>query len=198
VIRSIVVALVLVTAPILVHAQEGSPGAERKWSVSTGIGFASSIGAFSTPSPFFFPFFRPAVISPSQSGFLWQLDGQYRVTPEISVGGFLQVAPFTGGTLFSIAADGRYHFGFLRSQSNEFLSKLTPYAGVGFGLGHVGSDFGDVSDNAALFSFIAGIEYDVTDQVALTSDMRFNVLAGELFGDSFYYSWQIVGARLRF
>jgi hypothetical protein len=195
VIRSIVLALFLVTTPLLAGAQEGSPGAEHKFSVSTGIGFASSLGEYGAPAPFFFPFTRSFL--PSQSGFLWQVDAQYRVAPAVSIGGFMQVSPFTGGTLFSIAADGRYHFD-LGAQSNEALSKLTPYAGVGFGLSHVGSDFGDASDNAALFSFIVGVEYDVTDHVAVTSDMRFNVLAGELFGDSFYYSWQMVGARYRF
>jgi len=182
VIRSIVIALMLVIAPIAAQAQSGNPGADHKWSVGTGIGFASSIG----------------VNRFSQSGFLWQLDGQYRLTDAFSIGGFMQVAPVTGGTVFSIAADGRYHFGFLRSQSNDFFNKLTPYVGFGFGLAHFGSDFSFYSDNGALFSFIAGMEYDLTDHVALTSDMRFNAIAGNSSGDSFYYSWQLIGARYRF
>ncbi len=41
-------------------------------------------------------------------------------------------------------------------------------------------------------------QYEVTDQIAMTSDMRVNVLAGDIFGDSFYYSWQLIGARYRF
>jgi hypothetical protein len=192
VIRSILASLILVIAPSLALAQSGNPGAEHKWSVGTGIGFASSIG-------------EPV----SQSGFLWQLDGQYRITDAFSAGLFMQVIPVTGATIFSLAADSRYHFDFLHSQSNEFLSKLTPYAGFGFGLYHASYDFPwwtgrwwwwgqDVSDNGALFSFIVGLEYDITDHVALTSDMRFNVIAGNDSPDSFYYSWQLIGARYRF
>jgi len=194
VIRSIVVALILVlsaaVSPIVAHAQAGSPGADHRWSVGTGIGFASSIGG-GGPSILGFRF-------PSQSGFLWQLDGQFRIMDPISVGLFMQVVPVTGGTVFSFAADGRYHFGFLHEQSNEILSRLTPYAGFGFGLAHFGADFVNVSANGALFSFIFGIEYDVTDHIAITSDMRFNAVAGNDSGDSFYYSWQLVGARYRF
>lgn len=181
-IRSLLLVLLLVSAPILAQAQEGSPAAEHKWSVSTGLGFASSIGS------------GPV----TQSGFNWQADGQYRLLDNISVGLYMQVVPFTGGTLFSFAPDARYHFGFLRENSNEFVSKLTPYAGLGMGLAHVGSDFGNASANSFLLAFIVGMEYDLTDKIALTSDMRFNIVAPTLVGDRFYYSWQLIGARYRF
>jgi opacity protein-like surface antigen len=181
VIRSVLLALIVVLAPLAAQAQGSNPGAEHKWSVGTGIGFGSSIGS----GPF------------SQSGFLWQLDGQYRVTDPLSVGLYLQVVPVDGGTIFTFAADGRYHFD-LSSQSNDFVSRLSPYLGFGFGLAHAGSDFSNASDNGALFAFIAGIEYDINDHVALASDMRFNLVAGNDTNDTFFYTWQIVGARYRF
>jgi opacity protein-like surface antigen len=183
-IRSLLLVLILVAAPVLAQAQEGSPGAEHKWSVGTGLGFAASIGS----GPL------------SQSGFNWQLDGQYRITDSISAGIWMQVVPVTLATVFAMAGDARYHFGFLRGNSNEFVSKLTPYAGAGMGLWHIGADVGNLSDNAFLFSMIAGMEYDLTDHFALTSDMRFNILGGTApaINDSFYFSWQIIGARYRF
>ena len=99
----------------------------------------------------------------------------------------------------------RYHFNFLHSQSNSVISKLTPYAGLGMGLWHVGGDLGnfgtvDFSDNAFLFSMIFGIEYDLSEHVALTSDMRFNILGGTApqIDDHFNYTWQIAGVRYRF
>jgi len=184
VIRSLFLVLILVTAPIVAQAQSGSPGAERKWSVSSGIGFASSIG----PGAF------------SQSGFNWQLDGQYRVTDSVSVGVFMQVVPVTLASVFSFGGNANYSFDFLHGNSNDFVSKLTPYAGAGMGLFHIGADVGNFSDNAFLFAMIGGIEYDLNEQIALTSEMRFNILGGTspAFNDSFYYSWQLIGARFRF
>lgn len=183
-IRSILLSVVILAAPFFAQAQEGSPAAEHKWSVGTGIGFASSIGS----GPL------------SQSGFNWQLDGQYRITPSISAGVWMQVVPVTGATVFSMSGQGLYHFGFLRDSSNEFASKLTPYAGIGIGLWHLGLDVGALSDNAFLFQMIGGIEYELTERVGLTSEMRFNILGGTApaVDDSFYFSWQLIGARYRF
>ena len=173
-IRSLLLVLALVSAPLLAQAQADTPAAEHKLSVSTGLGFMSSIGSGSF----------------SQSAFLWQADFQYFLTEAISAGAFMQVAPADGLTIFNFAADARYHF--------KAADKLNPYAGFGFGLAHAGADVGNASANGALFSFIAGIEYDLMEQVALTSDMRFNLVAGDSFADTFLFTWQIVGARFRF
>ena len=173
-IRSLFAALILVASPLAAHA-EAMPAAEaHPFSVSTGLGFMSSIGSGSF----------------STSGFLWQADAQYFFTPNVAGGVFMQVVPFDGGTIFNLALDGRYYF--------PVADKLAAYGGVGFGLAHVGSDFGGFSDNGALFSFIVGAEYDIMEQVALTSDMRFNAIAGNSSTDSFLFSWQIIGARFRF
>lgn len=203
-IRTILVALILATVPLLAQAQTSkSPGAEHKWSVGTGIGFVSSVGSGSN----------------SQSGFLWQLDGQYRLTDAFSAGLFLQVAPISGvnfgtfgtqggGTLVSFAGDARYHFD-LSSQSNDVVRKLTPYAGLGMGFTHFGFTQPFLQDQTAfLFSMIFGIEYDLNEHIALTSDMRFNILGGTsaipvtafytIPQDHFYYSWQVAGIRYRF
>lgn len=170
-IRTFAVVSIFITAPLLAHAQARSPGAEHKFSVGTGIGFAADFGI--------------------QTGFNWQLDAQYRVTDDVSVGGWMQVVPLTGVTLFSMEGDARYHFDVLRSNNNAVLSKVTPYAGLGMGFAHAGGAAG----TAFLFSFIGGLEYDVNDHVAITSDMRLNLTS---FNDVFYFSWQVIGARYRF
>ena len=54
---------------------------------------------------------------------------------------------------------------------------------------------GGPAGTAFLFSFIGGLEYDISDRVALTSDMRLNLTS---FNDPFYFSWQVLGARYRF
>lgn len=179
VLLALLVLLVLLAAPTLAAAQEGSPGAAKKWSASTGIGFAADVV--------------------TQSGFLWQVDAQYRMQPSFSLGATMQVIPVTGGTAFNLTGDARYHFGVLRTNSNEVVKKLTPYVGVGMGLGHLGPDSSAIpGQQTFLLSLIAGLEYDLTNEVALTSDMRFNIATIDLFGDNFQFSWQMVGVRYRF
>lgn len=182
-IRSILLALVLLlSTSSMATAQEGSPGAERKWSVSTGLGFASSVG----------------VGRLSQSGFNWQIDAQYRITDSIAAGLMMQVIPVTGATVFAMVPEVIYYFGFLQNNSNEFVSNLVPYAGVGLGLSHVGADFGPFSDNALIVPLIVGVEYNINEHFAATSDMRFNIIGGSIVNEHFYYSWQIAGIRYRF
>ncbi len=197
-IRSLLVALILIGMPLIAQAQKAgsNPGVDHRLSVSTGVGFASSVGTGSVDT----------------SGFLWQFDGQYRATDNISAGFFMQVIPFEifprgvsfDATVFTFAGDARYHLNVLHSQSNGFLSKLTPYAGLGMGLWHVGGSVAntplDFTDNAFLFSMLVGIEYDLNEHIALTSDMRFNILGGTApqIDDHFNYTWQLVGVRYRF
>lgn len=190
-IRSILLTLILVTLPVFAHAQEGTPGAEHKWSVGTGLGFASSIGAGRL----------------SQSGFNWQLDGQYRITDSFSAGMMMQVIPVTGATVFSMTWDGRYHLGMLTDNSNDIVSKIVPFAGAGIGFTHVGFTSApgvpSVGANAFLFSMILGTDYNFTEHIAATSEMRFNITGGfptvaGVAQEHFYFSWQIVGIRYRF
>ena len=182
VIRLIVLSLLLLCVPVFAQAEEGGVDSDHKWSVSTGFGFGSSIG--------------PECCT--ESGFNWQLGAQYRLMENVSVGGSMQVVPFTGGSVFTMGGDARYHLTQLESNSNQILSKLRPYVGLGMGLYHEGLD-NDVSDNAFMFSMIAGLEYGLTEKISLTSDMRFNILGGlDTRDDHFFFTWQMVGARYHF
>jgi opacity protein-like surface antigen len=173
VIRSLLIILAIITAPLLAvaqsHEKASNPGADHPFSISTGIGFASSVFTL--------------------TGFNWQLDAQYRLNDNVSVGGWMQVVSVPGAAIFSMTGDTRYHFDFLHSKGDGFLSKLTPYAGAGMGFSTAGGF------SAFLFSMIGGLEYDLNERLALTSDMRFNILSGP---DSFNFSWQMIGARYRF
>ena len=190
-IRTMLLALILISAPLAALAQddtEGSnPGAENKLSIGTGIGFATPIAhAFNS----------------GQTGFEWQLDVMYRITKAIAVGAWMQVVPVDQFVGFSLTGEARYHFNFLQSRKG-FLGKLTPYVGGGIGLYHVGGPNGNASYDGLLFSFPVGIEFDLTDRIALTNEMRFNFMAAAnkpAIGrsDTFYYSWQMIGARFRF
>ena len=194
-IRTMLLALILISAPLAALAQDdtkgSNPGAEHKLSIGTGIGFATPI-AHST------------VLDRGQTGFEWQLDVMYRITKAIAVGAWMQVVPVDHFVGFSLTGEARYHFNFLQSRKG-FLGKLTPYVGGGIGLYHVGGPDGDRSYDGLLFSFPVGIEFDLTDRIALTNEMRFNFMAaanknipGDRLSDTFYYSWQMIGARFRF
>ena len=189
-IRTMLLALILISAPLAALAQDdtkgSNPGAEHKLSIGTGIGFATPI-AHST------------VLDRGQTGFEWQLV-MYRITKAIAVGAWMQVVPVNNFVGFSLTGEARYHFNFLQSRKG-FLGKLTPYVGGGIGLYHVGGPSGFFSYDGLLFSFPVGIEFDLTDRIALTNEMRFNFMAAANkagLSDTFYYSWQMIGARFRF
>jgi opacity protein-like surface antigen len=171
-IRHALVILAILLSPMALHAQESS-GDENRLSVGGGIGFASSIG--------------------NTSAFLLQLDMLYRVTDHLSFGPMFQVAPQSFGSIISMSLDSKYGFD-LSHLDDDLLSKLTPYLGAGLGFTHF---TGGPGDTGFLISLITGLEYDVSDQVALTSEMRFNIVPGDYF-DTFYFSWQMVGVRIRF
>ncbi|MDG2051095.1 MAG: outer membrane beta-barrel protein [Myxococcota bacterium] len=182
-------ALILISAPLAALAQDdtkgSNPGAEHKLSIGTGIGFATPIAHIGNNG---------------QTGFEWQLDVMYRITDSIAVGAWMQVIPVNNFVGFSLAGEARYHFNFLQSRKG-FLGKLTPYAGGGIGLYHVGGRTGASSYDGFLFTFPVGIEFDLTEHIALTNEMRFNFMAGANkagLSDTFYYSWQMLGARYRF
>ena len=193
-IRTMLLALILISAPLAALAQDdtkgSNPGAEHKLSIGTGIGFATPIAHINPP------------VDNGQTGFEWQLDIMYRITKSIAVGAWMQVVPVNNFVGFSLTGEARYHFNFLQSRKG-FLGKLTPYVGGGIGLYHVGGRTGASSYDGLLFSFPVGIEFDLTERIALTNEMRFNFMAaankpGTGLSDTFYYSWQMLGARFRF
>ena len=110
----------------------------------------------------------------------------------------MQVVPITGGTVFNMAGNGRYYFGFLRDNSNDFIGNLSPYVGAGIGFSNFsGTSIGPIriipGGTEFLFTMNLGLEYDLTDRIGLNSDMRFNINSGP---DNFHFTWQLIGARL--
>ena len=190
--RTMILVLALISAPFVSFAEDGdpssNPGAENKLSIGTGIGFATPIA-------------HNNATNNGETGFEWQLDIMYRLTDSLSVGAWMQVVPVNNFVGFSLTGEARYHFNFLQGRKG-ILGKLTPYAGGGIGLYHVGGPSSAFSYDGFLMSFPVGIEFDLSDHIALTNEMRFNFMAGAnklgLYSDTFYYSWQMLGVRYRF
>ena len=166
---TIVVAL-LWAAPGFAQSTE-SEGDEGHWSIGAGMGF--------TASP---------------ETFLMNFEAEYHFTDHLSVGPALHVGVASGGTIVSPFANVRYRFGPLPFD-NDFLKKFRPHIQGGLGLTYY--SFGP-GDTGMLLNFGGGLEYMVSDDFALGSRMLFNVLPVDAGGDNFYWSWEIIGARIRF
>ncbi len=152
------------------------PAEDRRLSVQAGLGFTADPDAF-----------------------LLEFEGDYRLGQGLSVGALLQLGLDDDFTLVSPAGYLRYSFDL--SHLGSELGRVTPYVQAGLGLTHIEIDgpvVGDDDDTGFLMNFGFGVEAPLTDSVSLGSKMLFNFLPDEVFGESFYFSWQVAGIRVRF
>ena len=134
-----------------------------------------------------------AIADPGQ--FLLQLDASYRFSELFSLGPTFQLGASSFWTTVSTSLDGKIHLDLFGESDNPILANLTPYAGVGVGLTYY--DVFGFDETSLLIPVLIGVEYDLREDIALTSDMRFNVVATSDL-DNFYWSWQVIGVRYRF
>jgi opacity protein-like surface antigen len=185
--RAFALFLAVLLAPTVLLAQEPAQQSDQARreahpiSISGGIGFLSSIRS-----------------TGGQNQFLMQFDGLYHFTNNLAAGVTLQAGPSSRSSTVAMSFDGRVYLPLGKMLGNEegILGRLVPYAGAGIGFRTYTSDFPFFSGTTDfLFSPTLGLEYDVTDNLSISTDMRFNVTSGV---DNFYYSWQLIGTRLRF
>jgi opacity protein-like surface antigen len=80
------------------------------------------------------------------------------------------------------------------------LERVQPYGFVGLGFAVIEDD-DRANDNSAtdfLIHFGVGLEYQMSERLFLGSHMTFNFLTQEALGQTFFYSWQVGGARIAF
>jgi hypothetical protein len=166
--------------PLMAHAQEEPDDATAEhegWSLSGGIGFTA------TPETFLMQFAAP-----------------YDFGNGVSLGPQLQIGVTSRRTLVESALDLRYSFDLFSPEGGD-PSAFRPFVNGGLGLAYLKREFNNRSDRddvAFLIELGVGIEYSINERVSLESAMQFNILPGELLGDHFYYSWQLVGVRYKF
>ena len=182
-IRLAALALAVLLSPTALLAQETTESRREAHpiSIAGGMGFLSSIDS-----------------SGGTSQFLMQFDGLYHFTNNLAGGVTLQAGPSGGSSTVAMSFDGRYYLplGALLGNEEGILGRLVPYAGAGIGFRTYTTDLPfDPGTTDFLFNPMLGLEYDVTDNLSVTTDMRFNVTSGR---DNFYYSWQLIGTRFRF
>ncbi len=142
------------------------------WSVGGGIGAAASPGQF-----------------------VLQLDAPYRFSELFSAAPTFQLLAGSSFTRISMSLDGVVHLNLFDESDNVVLANLTPHVGLGAGFTHF-SAFG-FNETNFLLPIIMGLEFDLTEEIALTNEMRFNIVVTSDF-DTFYWSWQLIGVRYRF
>jgi opacity protein-like surface antigen len=121
----------------------------------------------------------------------------------ISINRNLSVGPWLGLSLASkfimlgATANVRYHFDVFESQK---WSKLRPYVQGGVGLNYLdpNTDVNGVESTDFLMNMGLGLDYALNDHVSLASDLMFNLVPQRGAGDTFYWSWQFLGARYKF
>jgi opacity protein-like surface antigen len=80
------------------------------------------------------------------------------------------------------------------------LEEVAPYAFGGAGLAYVKKDHrrGDDDDAGFLVDFGIGLDFWVSDEIALGSRMTFNFMPNDVEGETFIFSWQVLTGRFSF
>lgn len=172
----ICVFLMIVLGPWAVLANDEGP--HTPLSLEAGIGFTADPDAF-----------------------LIALAIPWEINNAISVGPLLQLGLDDDYTIVAPTVNARYSFDFSTSDHAE-LRRVRPHLEFGAGFAYAVLDgapsFVDDDDIAFMMNFGLGAEYRLTRSWSLGSRMRFNVIPGDLFGESLIYSWEVAGFRYRF
>ena len=170
--RAAVLAVVLLATPLAANANPGS-NSVTGWSIDAGVGFFAGPGQF-----------------------LVQLDAPYRMSKLISLGPTFQLGVGSNRTTVNTTLDVRFHIPLFENTNNAFFGNLTPYIGLGAGYSFYGRS-GRSNESNLVIPLIMGAEYELAENIALTSDMRFDIVATSDF-NKFLYTWKMIGFRFRF
>jgi opacity protein-like surface antigen len=131
--------------------------------------------------------------------FLLTLEAPITIGAGFGAGPLLQLGLSDDDTIVAPTANVTYAFD-LSGASNRDVRKLAPFVQTGIGFAYIEKDHrrGDDDDIGFLFNVGGGIEYSLTDRIAVGSNMLFNVLPDSVVGENFFFSWQVGTIRVRF
>jgi len=168
---AIAIAIALASAGVA-----GAQGTEEgSWSFRGGLGFTA------TPETFV-------------------LSGEfpYAIDDHMTLGPLIQLGVSDPRVILAPTANFTYAFD-LGSAQNEDVQKLRPFLQSGLGLAYIHRDncgvFCDEDDVGFLFNLGFGLEYPVSDDVTVGSNMLFNILAPRTAGERFFFTWNLVTVR---
>lgn len=124
----------------------------------------------------------------------------YFVNEQFAIGPLLQAGISDNRSIVAPTLNLQYFIDLTGVSKDGALRKLRPLLQGGVGFAYIHKDIG--SQNTDELGFLLnlgfGLEYDVTQKLALGSNMLFNILPHEVAGENFFFSWQVLGFRLRF
>jgi hypothetical protein len=116
---------------------------------------------------------------------------------QISLVGRLELGLEDDLVLLSPTLGARYWFDLTRTNLGG-LRPLRPYVNGGMGLSYFGLDENRDDKVGFLVALGFGAEWPLTRQIALGTDMRFNIIPVGADGENFYFAWEVLGMRYRF
>ncbi len=149
---------------------------ERPVSVQTGLGFTADPEAF-----------------------LLGIEGDFQVNRNVSVGSTVQFGLDDRFTVISPTLHGRYWFEF--PGRDEILQRLRPYVQLGAGFTYINVDGWrgqDDDDLGFLINGGFGADFRLSHSLSIGTKMLFNGIPGGVFGENFYFSWEVAALRFRF
>ena len=170
--------ILLACALALAAPALADPADDRPWSGHLGTGFG---------------------LSPD--GFLLTAGLEYEVVDQLGVGPLLQLVLDDDTVVVAPTLNARYRID-LSDSGNDFLRDLEPYVQAGMGLAYVDRERrgrSDREDTEFLVNGGFGFEYNLSDRFAIGNGVMFNGMpADDAAGEDFFFTWQLVTARLRF
>ena len=162
------------TSPVSAQGGQGGSGALSGWSLRTGIGFIDDPNAF-----------------------LLNFEAPYAFDQWVSAGPMLQVGLDDDNTIVAPTLNVTVT---IPDLPGEDFDRMHPYGFVGMGFAYLEDDDrqNNDDDTGFLINFGFGLEYQLSENIFVGSQMMFNFLPKETLGENFFYSWQIGGVRVAF
>ena len=88
----------------------------------------------------------------------------------------------------------------LSERRDDFAYRLRPYLQAGLGFAYIDRDDGGDNDDEVGFLVAPGLglEYEVSKNLLVGTNARFNVLPKETGGEHFFFSWEFFSVRIAF
>jgi len=173
--KRLALGLLLCLAVPALAQEEG--GVQRPFSVQTGLGFMADPEAFLTG-----------------------IEGDFHLTRNVSFGPAVQFGIDDRFTVISPSLHGRYWFEF--PGQDDVLQRLRPYLQMGTGFTYIDVDGRwrgrDDDDIGWLINGGFGADFRLSHSLSVGTKMLFNGMPGDVFGENFYFSWEVAALRFRF
>ena len=187
------VAISLIALPGSVLAQDWGGESDDSWSEPTNSGSAQGGGGLPTGWSL-----RAGIgFIDDPSAFLLNFEAPYAFDQWVSAGPMFQIGLDNHNTIVAPTVNVTVTIPDLPGQD---FDRFHPYGFAGMGFAYIEDDNRRNDNSSAWFliNFGFGLEYQVSDNFFIGSQMMFNFLPEEVLEEHFFYSWQIGGARITF